>query len=116
LIGRGDGGQSRFFSRGNHRGNSHEHSSSHRSSRSPDRRSSSSYRHDHNSDKYTSSTSGFSAPPSGEFSHRSLPSEALRKRDKSNFDSSSNDSHNNSNRSSLIIDETIGSRGGHTDQ
>jgi hypothetical protein len=118
LLGRGGGdnssGQSRFFSRGNNRGNSHEHSSSHRSSRSPDRRSSS-YRHDHNPDKYSSTSSGFSAPPSDESSHRLLPTEALRKRDKSNFDSSSNDLHNNLNKSSLIIDETIGSRSGHTD-
>ncbi|CAF0820081.1 unnamed protein product [Rotaria sordida] len=100
-------GQSRFFPRGNNRGNSHDHSSSRRSSRSPDRRSSS-YRNDHNTDKYSSIPSGFSAPPSDEFSHRSLPIEALRKKDQSNIDSSSN-------KSSLIIDETSGSRTGHTD-
>ncbi|CAF5150659.1 unnamed protein product, partial [Rotaria sp. Silwood1] len=44
----------------------HDHSSSRRSSRSPDRRSSS-YRNDHNTDKYsstTTTTSGFSASPS----------------------------------------------------
>ncbi|CAF4599067.1 unnamed protein product [Rotaria sp. Silwood1] len=112
--GRGGGGnssgQSRFFPRGNHRGNSHDHSSSRRSSRSPDRRSSS-YRNDHNTDKYsstTTTTSGFSAPPSDEFSHRSLPVEALRKRDQSNIDSLLN-------KSSLTIDETSGSRSGHTD-
>ncbi|CAF3081213.1 unnamed protein product, partial [Rotaria sp. Silwood2] len=100
-------GQSRFFPRGNNRGNSHDHLSSRRSSRSPDRRSSS-YRNDHNTDKYSSTTSGFSAPPSDEFSQRSLPVEALRKKDQSNIDSSSN-------KSSLIIDETSGSRSGHTD-
>jgi hypothetical protein len=118
LIGRGgDGGnnsgQSRFFSRGNNRGSSHEHSSLRRSSRSPDRAFSN--RRDHNVDKYSSTTSGFSAPPSEELSHRSLPTEALRRKDKSNFDtSSSNDSNNNLNRSSVISDETSVSRSGHT--
>ncbi len=116
LIGRGGGGgnssgQSRFFPRGNNRG-SHEHSSSRRSSRSPERPFS--YRRDHNTDKYSSTTSGFSAPPSDEFSHRSLPVEALRNKDKSNFDTSLNDSNNNLNRSSSINADTIDTRGGHT--
>lgn len=120
MIGRpgsNSSGQSRFFPRGNSRGSTHEHSSSsssssRRSSRSPDR--SFSYRRDHNSDKHSSTSSGFSAPPSDEFSHRSIPVEALRKKDKSNFDVSSNDSNNNSNRSSAINDETIDSRSGQT--
>ncbi len=95
LIGRGgaggnSSGPSRFFPRGNNRVSSHEHSSSRRSSRSPDR--SFSYR---DSDRYSSTTSGFSAPPPDDFSHRSLPAEALRKKDKSNFDASSNDLNNN---------------------
>ncbi len=116
LIGRGGGGgnssgQSRFFPRGNNRG-SHEHSSSRRSSRSPERPFS--HRRDHNTDKYSSTTSGFSAPPSDEFSHRSLPVEALRNKDKSNFDTSLNDSNNNLNRSSSINADTIDTRGGHT--
>lgn len=115
-VGRGgnNGSQSRFFPRGNIRGNSHDHSSSHRSSRSPDRRSSS-HRNDHNTDKYSSTTSGFSAPSSEEFSHRQLPLEALRKKEQSNFDPSSNNSNNNLNKSSLVIDETIGNRTGHSD-
>ncbi|CAF1958022.1 unnamed protein product [Rotaria magnacalcarata] len=100
-------GQTRFFSRGNNRGGNQDHSLPHQSSRSPDRRSSS-YRNDHNIEKYSSTTSGFSAPLSDEFSHRSLPIEALRRKDQSNIDSSSN-------KSSLMIDETIGSRSGHTD-
>jgi hypothetical protein len=116
LIGRGGGGnssgQSRFFSRGSNQGGSHEHSSSRRSSRSPD--GSFSHRHDRNIDRYSSTTSGYSAPPSDDFSHRSLPVEALRKRDKLNFDTSSNDANNNLNRSSAINDETINSRSGHT--
>ena len=94
-------GSSRFFSRGGHRGGGQEHSSSRRSSRSPDRAFS--YRRDHNTDKY-------SAPSSDESSHRSLPIEALRKKDYSNFDMPSNDS----NRSSTMIDETNVSRSGHT--
>lgn len=112
LLGRGNNNnnnsQTRFFPRGNHRGSGHDHSSSRRSSRSPDRRSSS-YRNDHNTDKYSSS--GFAAPPSEEFSHRALPVEALRKKDQSNMDSPSN----NSNKSSSIIDDTIGGRTGHAD-
>jgi hypothetical protein len=99
--------------RGDHRGSSHEQSSR-RSSRSPDRRPTS-YRNDHNPDKHSLSTSGFSAPPSDDLSHRSLPSEALRKKDRSNNDSLSNDSNNNFKKSSLIIDETMGNRSGHTD-
>ncbi|CAF3826148.1 unnamed protein product, partial [Adineta steineri] len=107
--GRGAGGEFRFHGRGNNRVN-HEHSPTRRSSRSPDRRSSSS-RKDQHSDKYSSIT-GFSAPPNDDYSHRSLPSEALRKKDKSNSELSSNDSNN---KSSLTIDETIGSRSGHID-
>ena len=95
--------------RGDYRGSSHEQSSR-RSSRSPDRRPPS-YRNDHNPDKHSLSTSGFSAPPSDDISHRSLPSEALRKKD----NSFSNDSNNNLKKSSLMIDETIGNRSGHTD-
>jgi hypothetical protein len=117
FIGRGGGGggnssgPSRFYPRGNNRVSSHEHSSSHRSSRSPDR--SFSYRRDHDSDRYPSSSSGFSTQPSDEYSHRQLPTEALRKKDKSNFDAPSNDSNNNLNRSSANTDESIASRSGH---
>lgn len=91
LVGRGGGGgnssgPSRFFPRGNNRVSSHEHSSSRRSSRSPD----GSFSHRHDSEKYSSTTSGFSAAPPDEFSHRSLPAEALRRKDKSNFDTTTN--------------------------
>jgi hypothetical protein len=105
-------GSNRYFTHGTHiRANSHDHSSARRSSRSPDHHSSSSHRHDHHADKHPSATSrGYSGPSSDEFSHRPLPVEALRSREKSNFDSSSNDSNNNSNKSSLAIDETIASR------
>lgn len=67
---------SRFYPRGSNRANGHEHSSTRRSSRSPDH--SYSYRRDHDSS-----------------SNRPLPTEALRKNEKSNFDPSSNESSHN---------------------
>ena len=113
-VGRG-GGQSRFISRGHNRGGGHDYASSRRSSRSPDRHFSS-YRSDHQTEKYPSPmSSGFSAPPPSEFSHRSLPLEALRHNEQSSVDSSFNDAKTHQNRSSLTIDETISSRSGHAD-
>ena len=89
MIGRGGGNgneSSRFHPRGTNRANGHEHSSSRRSSRSPDH--SYPYRREHDSSRYPST--------SEDASHRSLPTEALRKNEKSHFDPSlSNESSHN---------------------
>ena len=104
------GGQSRYLNRGaSNRYSNHEHFSNRRSSRSPDHHSGS-YRHDHHTDKYSSAKRNYSSGPSDDLSYRSLPVEALRKRDKSDPDVSWNDTSNNFNKSSLSIDQTNNSR------
>lgn len=99
-LGRGSGGgpNSRFNTRGsNYRNSNYDQSSTRRSSRSPDRygsSSSSSHRHDHHTDRYSS------RQYSSGSTERPLSSETLRKRDQSD------DTNNNFNQSSLTIDET----------
>ena len=101
IVFEGRPGPSRFsFHGSNPRGNDNEHSSTHRSSRSPDRHSSS-YRHDHHQSTHSRGHSDSSAD---EFSHRSLPAEALRRREKPPYDSSA-----------LIIDESLSNRSGHVE-
>ncbi|CAF1420059.1 unnamed protein product [Adineta ricciae] len=106
-------GQMRFPGRDNHRvNNEHKYSSP---DRSPNHHPQSLSRHeDKYSDRYSSKSSGFSAPPTDGYSHRSIPVEALRRKDPSTSDVLAyNDSHHNSTKSSLIIDITSTNRSGH---